>query len=212
MVAERWEQPERMWKEVVARPDAARPGDFLFDLEGRFPIDRLEFRFAAGKHRRPVQVFSRNDPKDKWRSLSATVVYRLKQEGRELTSPALALSGHPDRYWLLTVNMKGGGIGAGDLGVRAGWIPRELVFTGARQWPFRLAYGNARAEASSLYEDAMVPELRSDHPPKISLAGTGSPQNSPARPRWIRPQCQEMGFCGPPCSQPWRCWPGWRGD
>jgi hypothetical protein len=176
MVAEQWEQPERMWKEVVATPDATRPGDFLFDLEGRFPIDRLEFRLPQENTVVPVQVLSRNDPKDKWKPLSATVAYRLKQEGRELTSPALPLSGHADRYWLLTVSMKGGGIGAGDLGVRAGWIPRELVFTARGNGPFRLAYGNARAEASSLYEEAMVPGLRSEHPPNISLVGTGLQQ------------------------------------
>lgn len=176
MPTEQWEQPERMWKEVLATPDAGKPGDFLFDLAGRFPIDRLEFKLPQENTVVPVQVFSRNDPKDKWRPLSATVAYRLKQEGREMTSPALALGGHPDRYWLLNVNMKGGGIGSGDLGVRAGWIPRELVFTARGSGPFRLAYGNARAEASSLYEEAMVPGLRSDKPPKIVLAATGVQQ------------------------------------
>jgi hypothetical protein len=107
---------------------------------------------------------------------SSAVAYRLKQEGRELTSPALVLNGRPDRYWLLTVNMKGGGVGAGDFGVKAGWIPRELVFTARGNGPFRLAYGNARAEASSLFEESMVPGLRSEHPPKIPLVATGTPQ------------------------------------
>lgn len=176
LAPEQWEQPERMWKEVTGKADADKPGDFLFDLGGRFPVDRLEFRLPQGNTVVSVQVLSRNDAKDKWTPLSSTVAYRLKQDGRELTSPALALGGHPDRYWLLSVNMKGGGIGKGDLGIRAGWIPRELIFTARGEAPFRLAYGNARAEASSLFEEAMVPGLRSDHPPKILLATTGAPQ------------------------------------
>jgi len=176
LMPEQLEQPERMWKEIVAKPVADKPGDFLFDLEGRFPVDRIELKLPQENTVVPVQLFSRNDLKGKWMPQSGAVAYRLKQGGRELTSPALILGARPDRYWLLTLNMKGGGIGAGDLGVNAGWIPRELIFTARGTVPFRLAYGNARAEASALNEDAMVPGLRSDHPPRIPLVDTGSPQ------------------------------------
>jgi len=66
LVPEQWQPPERMWKEVTAKPDAATPGDYQFDLEGRFPIDRLELTLPQENTVVPVQVFSRSDPKDKW--------------------------------------------------------------------------------------------------------------------------------------------------
>ena len=176
LALEQWEQPERMWKEITGKPDADKAGDFVFDLEGQFPIDRLEFGLPQENTVVPVQILSRNDPKDKWTPLSSTVAYRLKQDGREVSSPALVLGAHPHRYLRLGVNMKGGGIGKGDLRIRAGWIPRELIFTARGEAPFRLAYGNARAEPSSLFEEAMVPGLHSDHPPTILLATTGAPQ------------------------------------
>ena len=175
IVAEQWEQPERTWKEVIARPDSGS-GNFLVDLEGRFPIDRLEFKLPQQNTVVPVQVSGRDDPKEKWRPLATTVAYRLQQDGRELISPALVLGGYPNRYWLLNVNAMGGGIGTGNLAVRAGWIPRELVFAARGKGPFRLAYGNALAEAGAMYEEELLPGLHGDHPPKIAAAVTGKPQ------------------------------------
>jgi hypothetical protein len=173
---EQTEQPDRMWKEVAAVPDAAAPGDFTVDLGGRFPVDRLELRLPQENTVVPVQLLTRNDPKDEWMPMSSTVAYRLKQSGREVASPPLETYASNHRYRLLRVNMKGGGIGSGTLVVRAGWIPRELVFTARGSGPFRLAYGNARADASALSADALVPALQGDRKSEIPVVTTGAPQ------------------------------------
>lgn len=175
LVPEQWQPPERMWKEATAKPDAATPGDYQFDLEGRFPIDRLEFRLPQENTVAPVQVFSRNDPEGKWMPVAGTVAYRLKQDGRDLASPALVLGPNMHRYWLLRVDMKAGGIGSGALGVRAGWTPRELIFNARGSTPFRLVYGNAKAESGALPLETMVPDLRADREPRIALVATGAP-------------------------------------
>ena len=176
LVPEQWEQADRIWKEITATPDAAKAGDFLLDLGGRFPIDRLEFRLPQENTLIPVQVFSRNDARDKWMSVASTVAYRLTQDGRELVSPALALATNTHRYWLLRVDTKAGGIGAGVLAVKVGWTPRELIFNARGTGPFRIAYGNARAEAGSLPLETLVPGMRTEHEPKIALANTAAPQ------------------------------------
>jgi len=175
LVPEQWQPPERMWKEVTAKPDAATPGDYQFDLEGRFPIDRLEFALPQENTVVPLQVFTRNDPKAKWMAVAGTVAYRLKQDGRDLASPALVLGPNTHRYWLLRVDMKAGGIGSGALGVKAGWTPRELIFNARGGGPFRLSYGNAKAESGALPLETMVPDLRPDRAPKIALVGAGAP-------------------------------------
>ena len=175
LVPEQWQPPERMWKEVTAMPDSGNPGEFQFDLAGRFPIDRLEFRLPQENTVVPVQVLSRNDPEGKWMPVAATVAYRLKQDGRDLASPPLVLGPNMNRYWLLRIDMKSGGIGAGTLVVRAGWTPRELIFNARGSGPFHLAYGSARAESGALPLETMVPDLRADRAPRIALVVTGVP-------------------------------------
>lgn len=174
MLPEQWAQADRVWKEVATTTDAAAPGDYAFDAGGRFPVDRLEFRLPQENTVVPVQVFSRNDPKDKWTLVASTVAYRIRQGDRELSSAPLALGPDFHRYWLLRVNMKAGGIGSGPLGVRLGWSPRELVFNARGGGPFRLAFGNPRAEPSALAMDTLVPGLRTDQEPQIPMVVGGT--------------------------------------
>ncbi len=169
-------QPERSWKEVVATADAGKPGEYLADLGGRFPLDRLALRLPQENTIAPVQFLSRGNPEDKWMPVTRAVVYRLNQNGRELVSPEIAVGVNSHRYWILRVDPAAGGIGSGSLVVRAGWTPREIVFTARGSGPFRLAYGNSRAQAGSLGIDILVPGWRTDQEPKMSVASTGAAQ------------------------------------
>lgn len=176
LVPEHWEQADRMWKEVRAAPDAARPGDYPFELAGYFPVDRLEFRLPQENTVVPLRVLSRNDPKEKWMPVATTVAYGIRREGREVSSAPLQLAPRTHRYWLLRVNTESGGIGTGDFGVRAGWSPRELVFNARGGAPFRLAFGNARVGSSAIAIESLVPGLRTGQEPAIPLVATGSPE------------------------------------
>jgi hypothetical protein len=92
--------------------------------------------------------------------------YRLKQNGRELVSPDIAVGVNSHRYWLLRVDPAAGGIGSGSLIVRGGWTPREIVFTARGTGPFRLAYGNSRAQTGALEIGTLVPGWRTDQEPQ----------------------------------------------
>lgn len=176
LVPEQSGQPERSWIEVLAQPDAASPGEYAFELKGRLPVDRLAFGLPQENTVAPLEVLARNDEKAKWQPVASTVAYRLRQEGRELVSADVAVYAGSKRFWLVRVNAKGGGLGAGPLKVRAGWTPRELVFVARGDAPFRLAYGNARAEQAAMPVDTLVPGLQSEHPPKLAAATTGAQQ------------------------------------
>lgn len=197
LVPEQWEQVDRMWKDVTAQPDATTAGDYPFDLGGRFPVDRLAFRLPQENTVVPVQVLSRNDAKDKWAHVASTVAYRIRQDGREVASPPLAVGPNQHRYWLLRVNTKAGGIGAGDVGVRAGWSPRELVFNARGNAPFRLAYGNPRAGSNALGVETLIPGLRTDQEPKIALVATGAPEKLAGR---------QASFLSPAERKKWGLW------
>lgn len=173
---EQYAQPERSWKAVVATPDAGKPGEYLADLGGRFPLDRLALRLPQENTIVPIQFLSRGKPEDKWMPVTRAVVYRLNQNGRELVSPDVAVGVNSHRYWLLRTDPAAGGIGSGSLILRAGWTPREIVFTARGSGPFRLAYGNARAQAGSLGIDTLVPGWRTDQAPRMPVASTGAAQ------------------------------------
>jgi hypothetical protein len=163
------------------------PGEYEFDLGGRFPLDRLAFSLPQENTVVPVRILSRARPADKWMPVTRAVLYRLKQNGREMVSPDVSIGTNPHRYWMLGVDAASGGIGAGNLTVRAGWRPREIVFTARGAGPFRLAFGNATAPAGSLGIDVLVPGWRTDHEPEMAVASTGSAQKlageAAARPR-----------------------------
>jgi hypothetical protein len=157
-------------------PDAGEPGEYLADLGGRFPVDRLALRLPQENTIVPVRFLSKGKPEDKWVPVTRAVVYRLKQNGRELVSPEISIGMNSHRYWLLRVDPAAGGIGSGSLIVRTGWTPREIVFTARGTGPFRLAYGNAKAQAGSLGIEALVPGWRTDQEPQMSVASTGPVQ------------------------------------
>ncbi|HKQ22859.1 MAG TPA: DUF3999 domain-containing protein [Burkholderiales bacterium] len=179
--------PERSWKEVVAMPDGGKPGEYLADLGGGFPVDRLALRLPQENTIVPVRLLSRAKTEDTWMPVTHAVAYRLNQNGRELVSPDIAVGLNSHRYWLLRVDPAAGGIGSGPLIVKAGWTPHEIVFTARGTGPFRLTYGNSTAQAGSLRIETLVPGWRTDQEPQMSVASTGPVQRlageAAARPR-----------------------------
>lgn len=165
---------ERTWKEISATPDPDEQGDYLADLGGLFPVDRLEIRLPQDNAVAPVQIFSRNKPDDAWTRVNRTVVYRLHQNGQEISNPEIAVSPRKHRYWMFRVDQQGGGIGEGAIQVRAGWIGREVVFAARGPGPFMLAYGNGKAMPNALAIKTLVPGWGSDTAPQISKATTGA--------------------------------------
>jgi hypothetical protein len=139
-------------------------------------VERLALRLPQENTIVPVRFLSRGKPEDRWTPVTHTVAYRLNQNGRELVSPDIAVGVNSHRYWLLRVDPAAGGIGPGSLIVRAGWTPREIVFTARGTGPFRLAYGNSKAQAGSLGIEALVPGWRTDQESHMSVASTGPVQ------------------------------------
>ena len=184
---EKYSSPPRAWKQVTATPVAGKPGDYEFDMGGHFPLERLAFELPQENTVVPVRILSRARPADPWRPVTRAVLYRLRQNGRELVSPEIAIGLNAHRDWMLSIDAASGGLGAGNLIVRAGWTPREIVFIARGAPPFRLAYGNARAQTGSLGVDVLVPGWRTQQEPVMAIAHTGPAQAiagaAAARPR-----------------------------
>jgi hypothetical protein len=173
---DQFDQAMHGWKDVTATPDPDKRGDYLADLGGRFPVDRLVLRLPQENAIAVTHIFSRDLPSDEWKPVTRAVVYRLRQGGRDNISPEFPVSPNARRYWLLRVDTTGGGIGKGAIEMRAGWTVRDIVFAARGKGPFILAVGNAKAQPNAMPVQTLVPGWGSKTAPAIGQATTGSVQ------------------------------------
>ncbi|HRF12455.1 MAG: hypothetical protein AW09_001518 [Candidatus Accumulibacter phosphatis] len=169
----------RQWKQVAGSAVQEHSGEYVFDLGGRFPVDRLRLVLPQANSVASVEVLARTRASDPWRRITANTVYRLGVAGQEVVNPDLPIAPVSDRYWLLRVDPRGGGLGAGAPALAAGWLPQRLVFAARGALPFQLAYGSSTA-APAVYPIAtLVPGYRAEDDSKarpfpIGHASTGS--------------------------------------
>lgn len=154
-------EPERDWRQLAA-VEAAQPGEYRFDTGGRFPVDRIRLHLPQQNTVTRVQLLSRDREKQPWRSLASATVYRLQRDGATVTSPDVQVPPNPDRQWLVRVDARGGGLGAGGVALELGWIPHDLVFAARGEGPFILAFGDSRARPEALPVASVVPGYKKD--------------------------------------------------
>jgi len=155
-------------------------------------------------------LYSRRTVKSPWIRRLSTQLYRLQIADGEVNNADLSVAGVSDRYWRLSVEQSGGGLGAGGPGIRIAWQPHDLVFIARGEPPFTLAWGSARvapplAEAANPFDrvgaSAML-NARLDE--EISHPGDGA---AVARPidwrRYTLWGC--AGVRGVRSSWRWRC-------
>jgi hypothetical protein len=152
----------RQWKRLTGTAAKDRPGEHEFDLGGQFPLDRLRIILPQANTVASVEILSRAKPADPWRRATQATVYRLVRDGDELTSADLAVGAPGDRYWLVKVDQRGGGIGSGPLELHAGWVPHRLVFAARGAGPFQLAYGHRAATTGAFAIATLVPGYAND--------------------------------------------------
>jgi hypothetical protein len=149
----------RAWKSATAIA-AEKPGEYAFDLGGRFPVDRLRLALPQANTVAAVQILARARPDDPWRPVASASVYRLVRDGVEVNSPDLTLATSADRYWLVRVDPRGGGLGSGAPGLAAGWLPHRLVFAARGAGPFQIVWGSRAAKPAVYPVEMLVPGYR----------------------------------------------------
>ena len=153
-----------------------KPGEYLFDLRGRQPVDRMRLHLPEVNTVAQVELLARDKSEAPWRPVARGVAYRLRRDGNEITSPELQTGFTTDRYWLLRVDQRGGGIGAGAPKLEAGWVPHSLVFAARGTPPFQLAYGNREAKPAAYAIEALIPGYNDAGGARIRAAKTGAQQ------------------------------------
>ena len=166
-------EAERVWQALTALPASGKAGEYLYDLGGHFPFDRLRVELPQVNTLVQVQVLARANTSDDWRLRASAVTYRLHHQGKEVTSPEIAVAGSGERYWLLRVDQKGGGVGPEAPVINIGWPPQKLVFAARGAGPFQLTYGNSEAKAASYPIDSLIPGYKTESELKVKPAALG---------------------------------------
>jgi hypothetical protein len=164
------EQP-RSWMEVHAG-DGDNAGEYRFDVSGPYPIDRVRIGLPQSNTIATAELLVRSAPAEQWRPVVRTVVYRLTRDGHQVMSPEMAVGAHSERYWLLRVDQRGGGLGTSTPTLYAGWVPQKIIFAARGNAPFQIAYGSARALPAAYSVETLVPGWRNDARPKLPQAQT----------------------------------------
>ncbi|HEU0290749.1 MAG TPA: DUF3999 domain-containing protein [Burkholderiales bacterium] len=165
----------REWMQVESAK-GEKPGEYLFDLRGRQPVDRVRLQLPEINTVAQVELLARDKSETPWRPITRGVAYRLRRDDNEITSPELQVGFTTDRFWLLRVDQRGGGIGAGAPKLEAGWVPHSLVFAARGAPPFQLAYGNREAKPAAHAIESLIPGYRDAGGAKIRAAKTGAQQ------------------------------------
>lgn len=152
----------RQWKQVPGDAVKDRAGEYEFDLGGQFPVDRVRLALPQQNTVAQLELLVRARPGDAWRLLAAGVAYRLNRDGIEIISPDLVVTTVTDRYWLLRVDQRGGGLGGGQPLLNAGWVPHRAVFVARGDGPFQLAVGSRGAKPAGYAIETLVPGYKRD--------------------------------------------------
>jgi len=168
--------PQLAWQHMTVVPDKDEPGALRFDLPAPWRIERLRIVPREQNSVARVEVLSRHDSKQPWRSRGSALIYRMSVDGRTLDSRELALSPGSDREWLIRVANRESAFGDRLPVVEAGYRPAQLVFLTRGAGPFLLAYGSGRAVPADRPLESLLQGL-SDRPearPRAAAARLGS--------------------------------------
>lgn len=161
---------------VAESATGEKAGEYLFDLRGHQPIDRVRLHLPDPNTVVQVELLVRDKSEQPWRTVTRGIAYRLRRDSSEITNPDLPVGVTTHRYWLLRVDQRGGGVGSGAPKLEAGWVPHTLVFAARGEPPFQLAYGNRDAKPGGYAIETLIPGYRDASGPRIRAARAGAQQ------------------------------------
>lgn len=164
--------PDREWLRVSGRAtDTA--GVWTFDVPGRVPADRVRVNLPQANTVVSVELLSRAGEQAPWRSRGGGLLYRLRTEAGEITSPDLSIGAAGDPQWMIRATQDGGGLGSGTPVLELGWVPQRLVFAARGDGPFQLAYGSLRIGRSEQSVERLIEQFTQAGETRVVVSPAG---------------------------------------
>lgn len=142
---------------VVPAATGTKPGEYLFDIGARLPVEAVRVRLGTPNSVAPFSIATREGESGEWRRVAAATFYRLLRDGAELESPAVELGVRSARYWSIQLDPRSPGLGSAPPSLEVQWRPDQLVFVARGEGPFALAFGNPDAKRSVLAVSELIP-------------------------------------------------------
>ncbi len=168
-------KPPPRSRRTVSASAGAKPGEYLFDLGARLPVEALRIVLPAANSVAPFAVAARDAQSGPWQSVASATFYRLVRDGAEIESPPLAIGRRPARYWSIQLDPRSPAIGAAPA-LEAEWRPAQLVFVARGEGPYQLAFGNPDARRAILAVSELIPGYEPRAELKLPEASVGAVQ------------------------------------
>jgi uncharacterized protein DUF3999 len=195
------EPPPRQRERIAGMRAPDERAEFVFDLGGAIPVDRVQVDLPVANTVIEAQLYSAYQPDGPWLLHFAGVLYQLERPDGALRNAELTVPPIRRRYFKLAVAEKGGGLGGGAPALEVAWVPEQLAFVARGAGPFALGYGRAQTEperfdAAELIQSALPPnaDLRTAVPRETARLGPVhavgdpsvlGPRSEPTPPRTI---------------------------
>ena len=157
----------------------AKPGEFVFDLGARLPVEALRVVPAEPNSVANFTLFARDTPAGDWRTVTSAVFYRLERGGTQVESGAVEIGRHPARYWMARVDPRAGGVGATPPVLEVQWRSAQVVFAARGPGPFRLAFGAPEARPAWVNVATLIPGYKRGDELKLPEARVGPVEGAP---------------------------------
>jgi hypothetical protein len=168
---------------VVASASRPKPGEYVFDLGARIPIESVRLALATNTVA-PFAFATRDDDKQSWRPLVSATFYNLVRDGATLESPARDVPRTRARYVLATLDSRSPALSAAPR-LEVQWRPAQLVFVARGDGPYHLEFGNREAKPSMLSVTELIPGYETHAEMKLHEASVGDIRaNAPEEPAW----------------------------
>ncbi|WP_137820514.1 DUF3999 domain-containing protein [Pseudomonas sp. 2FG] len=161
------------WSAALA-PSRVKAGEYRWDLPLALPLERVRVELTQPNTLAPVILSGRRDGQVQWQPLARGLLYRLPQNGAEVTRNELELPAQRVQQLRLQVDERGGGLGSAVPQLRVGLRATQVVFLARGTPPYVLALGNAAAQAANLPLTTLIPGYDDERLAKLGVAQAGA--------------------------------------
>ncbi|MDN4543489.1 DUF3999 domain-containing protein [Pseudomonas sp. C32] len=146
-----------VWSQPLAG-STGKAGEYTWQLPMDLSVERVQVELSQPNSLAPVTLWGRRDNSLPWQTLSSGLLYRLTQNGQDVVQNELQLPGQTVQQLKLTVDERGGGLGAEAPTVKFAVRATHLVFLARGPGPYTLALGNSTMKAANLPLSTLIPD------------------------------------------------------
>jgi Protein of unknown function (DUF3999) len=164
-----------VWSQVKGGIMTDKIGEYQFDLGAHIPVQRIRMELPQINTLVQAGLYSKAHINDAWRETNSVILYKLRSADQELRNPDITVATSNNRYWLVRIDQKGGGLGDGMPEMRVGWQPQQLMFLTRGKAPFQIAYGSREIKPATFQLQNLIQMTGDNAVPAIQFAQAGEP-------------------------------------